>query len=154
MKYYDFDKAKKLIEDHRDSLNEANLGMYEDWFWTAERIFKCGAFDRDLPDNKTALEKHGNYLEKRRGGMSLFIEESKSFNDIMIGGIYGSDWATPTIQLQFLDGTDKMIPCFITDSEKEKPFGEQKAEIAHKQSLLLGCLSGPAQDNITPLSNE
>jgi hypothetical protein len=93
-KYYDFEKAKRLIETHKDNLVQASLGMHE-------------------------------------------------------------DWATPTLQLEFTDGSDKMIACFQTEEgAKEESFEEKVTRIAFRQASFLGVLSGPVQDNITPLSEE
>lgn len=64
-----------------------------------------------------------------------------------IGGINGSSWATPTLQLRFEDGTDKMIPCH--DAGESDPITPLQRTITSG-----GCLSGPVQDNITPLSSE
>lgn len=32
MKYYDFNKAVAIIEQHKENLKEASMGMHEDWF--------------------------------------------------------------------------------------------------------------------------
>ena len=112
MKLYDFNKAKQLIEANRDNLSEASLGMHEDWFWTADTIFEDNEFVKELNDNTE------------------------------IGGINGSRWATPTLQLKFKDDTDKMIPCYTGES-----CGEPNTN-------FLGVLSSPVQQNITPLSGE
>jgi hypothetical protein len=62
-------------------------------------------------------------------------------NETMIGGINGSRWATPAIKLSFKDGTEKMIECSDGENTETKP-----------SFLLLGALSQPVQDNITPLT--
>jgi hypothetical protein len=54
-------------------------------------------------------------------------------------------------QLKFKDGTDKMIPCYQNDTD-EDVFEERITNVASRQAELLGCLSTPVQDNITPLS--
>lgn len=139
MKTYDFNRAKAIIEEHKDSIISATLGMHEDWFWTAETIWEDHSFKKHLPDN--ADDIHNEYLQKRRDGMSLLSVEANKYDSILIAGIYGSGWATPTLQLRFRDGSDKMIPCYSGSSDVSRP------------SDLLGCLSGLVQDNITPLSN-
>lgn len=111
MKKYDFKKVKKIISDNKKKLESASLGMHEDWFYTAETVWESGEYAKDL-DNKTR-----------------------------IGGIDGSYWATPTLQLCFKDGSDKMIDVSVGESDDEKP-----------DFLKMGVLSKPVQDNITPLS--
>lgn len=69
MKYYDFKKAKKLVEEAKDSIESAALGMHEDWFWTATEILADGVL-RDFPEN--AHEIYLSYRDKRKAGMSLF----------------------------------------------------------------------------------
>lgn len=111
MKKYDFKKAEKIIEDNKDKLTEAALGMHEDWFCTAEAVFENGKYNRKLEDG------------------------------MFICGIYGSYWATPTLQLCFKDGTEKMVPCHDDGESKER-----------KIDFGLGVLSGLVQENITPLT--
>lgn len=85
-------------------------GMHEDWFWTVERVYEDGKFITELNE------------------------------DTEIGGINGSSWATPTLQLYFKDGTEKMIEVSAGQNDNEKPSWFQ-----------LGVLSQSCQDNITPL---
>ena len=152
MKYYDYKKAKKLIEANRENLSSAALGMHEDWFWTAETIWENGEYKKELPDD--ADERHEAFITARKAGMSMFLEEKDEHGlrglnpeytamaSYTIGGICGSDWATPVIQLCFNDGSDKMIECHDSGtSDGESP-------------IELGCLSGPVQDNITPITEE
>lgn len=110
MKNYDFQKAKQIIEENRENIAEASLGMREDWFWTAETVFEDGEFTQELTDEQ------------------------------VIGGISGSSWATPAIGLVFKDGTEKMHPCFLGESDGEKPLFVQ-----------LGVLSAHVQDSLPPL---
>lgn len=149
MKTYDFKKAISLIESNKDNLASAALGMHEDWSWTAETIWEDGTFNRQFPDN--SKEIYAEYRQKRMGGMSMLSDEARKYDCILIGGLYGSDWATPTLQLVFKDGDDKMIPCY--EGEDRDPI-EQATLTASRQAALLGPLSGPTQDNITPLSNQ
>jgi hypothetical protein len=111
---YDFKKAKETILEHKDNLRSASLGMHEDWFWTVEEVFSEDEFTVDLE----TIEK--------------------------IGGIASSNWATPTLQLEFKDGTDKMIPCHddTPHTKTQPPFP------------LGGVLSTPIQNAITPLSKK
>lgn len=111
MKNYNFNKAKQLIAENLENLESASLGMHEDWFWTAETVWGNGEYKNELNDETT------------------------------IGGIGGSSWATPTLQLLFKDGSEKMIECSEGETDNDKP-----------SFLQLGVLSQPVQDNITPLS--
>lgn len=111
MKNYDFKQAQKLISENESNLKTAYLGMHEDWFWTADSIWEDGIYTKD-------------------------------FNtDILISGISGSNWATPTIELTFKDGTVKYLPCHTGESSGQMP--------AH---FTLGVLSQPVQTNMPPLS--
>lgn len=116
-KLYDFAKAKQMIEERKESLQSASLGMHEDWFWTAETIFEEGEFKKDLDDK-----------------------------NLEIGGITGSHWATPTIQLLFKDGEEEMIECSI--GEQDMSLGEK---VEQQIMWTSGCLSQSVQENIAPL---
>lgn len=111
MKKYDFKKAHDLIWLHKDELQSAYLGVHEDWFWTAESVFENGNFLHDVENLKE------------------------------VAGISGSVWGTPALNLNFKDGTEKMVPCYIGESTGIAP------------SNFLGALSQAAQNNITPLSD-
>ena len=117
MKHYDLQKAKKIVKENKKLLVSASLGMHEDWFWTANTIFENGAFTE---------------LAKGRK------------KEIKIGGITGSFWATPVIQLELKDGSEKFLECFY----------ETKSEFDEKPKpafLTMGVLSGPVQDSIPPI---
>lgn len=151
MKTYDYSKAKKIIEENKNNLKSAALGMHEDWLWTAETIFENGNYKKELPDNIKELQKQ--YINARKDGISMFLKEKdelglakinpeyEKYTVYQIGGLFGSDWATPTLQLCFHDGTEKMIPCH--DNGKSS---------GSAPSGFLGVLSEPVQNNITPLS--
>lgn len=92
MKSYDFEKAKRIVEERKDRISKASLGMYEDWFWTAETIFEEGEWKKDLDQTKT------------------------------IGGIDGSRWATPGLRIYYKDGEEEtFIPCYIGKSTSHQP---------------------------------
>lgn len=93
VKEYDFLKAKQIIEDNQETLVEASMGMQEDWFWTAETVWKNREFTKDLTKIET------------------------------IGGIPGSHWATPVIMLEHRDGSDEVFECFKGESNGFNPFG-------------------------------
>ena len=151
MKCYDYAKAKQIIEENKDNLVEASLGMHEDWFWTAETVWENGEYKRELPDNAKELEEQ--YKTARKDGLKRFLDEREEnglpkwnpeydkYTTCQIGGIFGSSWATPTLNLKFKDGSDKMIPCHDGGISDGSP-----------HVGLLGVLSAPVQENITPLS--
>ena len=118
MKHYDFKKAKELIAKNITDLESASLGMYEDWCWTAETIWN-----------------NGEYTEK-------FLQAIENDN-CHIAGINGSSWATPTLELIFKNGDEKMIECHDNGESTDKP-----------SYFQLGVLSQPIQDNIVPLSKD
>lgn len=149
MKNYDFDKAKKLIEENKNNLREASLGMHEDWFWTAEAIWEDGEYKRELPTNVVAIEMNTQY---RESGCSPIGKEAEQYTPIFIGGIYGSFHATPALNLVFKKGKDKMIPCFIEEEDGGK-FGERIAKKLEVEKWH-GPLSKPVQDNIQPLEDD
>lgn len=108
MAKYDFKSAKQYIEMHRDQIESALMGMHEDWFWTAETIFGDGEFKKDL--DAEGLE---------------------------LGGISGSAWATPTLEIQFKNGMQERKDCFI---------GEVGGHGQKPDWFSLGCLSAPVQE--------
>lgn len=105
MAEYDFAGAKKYIQMHSDLISSAALGMYEDWFWTAQTVYEDEKFCIDLDEK-----------------------------DLKIGGISGSDWATPTLEIEFKNGTETKKDCFVGDAGGQKP-----------EWFTLGCLSEPIQ---------
>lgn len=153
MKSYDFKKAKAIIEENKDILESASLGMHEDWYWTAETIWEDGEFKRELLDNSEELEelfiaksKEGLRMlsnTKDENGLSEINADYKKYSAHRIAGLYSSGWATPTIQLIFKDGSEKMMPCHNN--------GESNGT---KPTMLHGVLSGPVQETITPLSQQ
>ena len=77
MKNYDFKKAKKIIEESKDCLESASLGMHEDWAWTGQTIFEDGEFKKELPDN--ADELYAEYSAKRKAGMIILSDEATKY---------------------------------------------------------------------------
>lgn len=104
MKKYDFQKAKHLIEKHREEIVSASLGMHEDWFGTAEMVFSDGEYKVDL-----------DTVEK-------------------IGNLDGSTWATPVLELEYLDGRAETFACHDDGASEPQTY---------IQSLIMdGPLSG------------
>lgn len=91
MKTYDFAKAKQLIEESKDNIETAYLGMSEDWSWTAVAVFKDGEFTMDLASQPE------------------------------IAGIKSSSWATPELRINFKDGNSDEIECFTGESQGSRP---------------------------------
>lgn len=120
MKQYDFKKAATLIEENKDNLVSASLGMHEDWSWTANTVFEDGEFSVDFNDKQ-----------------------------LVICGIDSSYWATPTLELVFKSGDEKMIPCFISDGNDVSDDEKQK----QSSFWAGGVISGPTQANIKPLEH-
>lgn len=75
---YDFKKAKELIKSEKKAVS-ASIGMLEDWYWTAENVWKEGEFTQNLDEITT------------------------------IGGINGSHWATPTLRFYYEDDKEKNV---------------------------------------------
>lgn len=105
MKRYDYKKAAKIIDAAilTGNLISADMGMHEDWFWTADCVWEGGAFTKTLADEPE------------------------------IAGIRASRWATPSLLLQYADGTEKVFSCFAGESTGTMP------------DSLYGCLSSKAQ---------
>jgi len=106
MANYDFKAAKKYIQMHSDLIESATIGMEEDWFWTAQTVFEGGIFTENLDDEK-----------------------------LKIGGISGSDWATPMLEVTMKDGSEVKKVCAIGDIGEKEP-----------EWFSLGCLSQECQD--------
>lgn len=90
MSEYNYKLAKKTIQMYSDLLESAELGMAEDWYWTAETIYEDKSFTLDLD------------------------------SEPLIGGISWSSWATPTLLLTFKDGTENFIDCYNGCVEPDK----------------------------------
>ena len=90
MKKYDFAKARDFIEAEKEILTEAALGMHEDWYWTAETVWKNGKYAVNL----ATVTK--------------------------IAGICSSRWATPVIKLKYNDGKERFLECSKGESSGTK----------------------------------
>ena len=151
MKYYDYAKAKKIIEHEiSNGLVCASLGMHEDWFWTANTVWDKdnGQWVKELPtDNaKMRIKEYINAREHRQeNGVDIF-EVMKSFDDILIGGLCGSDWATPVLMLEYSDDWTRNIECYFKDGESDS--------VNKNMSDWLGVLSAPVQEHRSGLELE
>ncbi len=87
MKNFDFKKAFDIIESKKDIIEEASMGMHEDWFWTAETVFEKGEYNHDLQNN--APEYH----------------------------LRGSQWATPVLILTYTNGQQEAFETSTGETE-------------------------------------
>ena len=84
MKYYDYNRAKKLIKKYKKDrgLIIASLGMAEDWHWTAEDVWL-----------------NGKYVVKLNDKTKIAV-------------INASYWATPVLKLETDDNLISKIDCY------------------------------------------
>lgn len=83
MRNYDYKKAKEIIYDNQSKgLERASLYMSEDYYWTASEVWN----------------------DKEGYKVNLDDEE------LTLGGLRGSTWATPMLELEFEDHT-RNYPC-------------------------------------------
>lgn len=110
MKQYDYLKAKRYIDENREKILYASLGMDEDWWWTAETVFKNGEFVINLQEK-----------------------------ELEIAGISGSSWATPTLEIVFKDGTSEKFNCYVGESDAKSPpypLGCISTAVAENRALI------------------
>lgn len=81
MAKYNFTLARQIINSCQD-LEEAMMGIHEDWFWIGETVW------------------------------TMWEGYSESFEQGLLNGINGSDWGTPVLELVFKDGTTKTYKCY------------------------------------------
>jgi hypothetical protein len=150
MKHYDFKKAFQFIEERKENIQSALLGMHEDWFWTADSIFDNGEYTKELflGDLESENCKYNEAAKNREANGEMIWDVMKRYAHILINGVNGSNWGTPTLNVVYKNGEDEMIPCYTTDGE-ELPFGEK---IEKQIMWTSGCLSEPVQLNLPPLS--
>lgn len=92
MKIYDYKSVLDFIEKNRDEVQEIQLGMLEDWFWTAVTIFEDNQILVDLNDP-----------------------------DLKIAGIAGSSWATPVMNIVYKNGEEIYKACYTGESDGMRP---------------------------------
>jgi hypothetical protein len=88
MKVFDNALIINAIDKHKENIVSADIGMFEDWFWTAEPIFENDAITQDL-SKKIATS----------------------------GGVNGSDWATPIIRIKTKDDQTIEYQVYTTDEQ-------------------------------------
>ena len=155
MKKYDYDLAKKIVNklSELDVLESASMGMHEDWFWTAQTIWEEGNWKVDLLPNEEAEAMYCEFEEKKKKGLRFFLDEKdenglsklnpehNKYDSCLFGGIRGSSWATPVIQIELKDGTEKTFNCYIGQSDSDI-----LERVCQSNSWANGCLSGPVQE--------
>jgi len=156
MKRYNYDLAKKIVDKlfELGVLESASLGMHEDWFWTAQTIWEGGEYQVKFLSNKEADKMHSEFMERRKNGLSMFLDEKeenglskinpefKKYDACLFGGILQSDWATPVLQVHFKDGEEKNFNCFIGENEQDI-----LKTISGIMSCTSGVLSAPVQEH-------
>ena len=90
MKYYSTKKIRGFVAKSEKPIESVSVGMKEDWSWTSKEIYAEGKFKV-------------NVNEKR----------------LKVAGIEGSTWATPVMSVDYTDGTDETIDCYVDDREIE-----------------------------------
>ena len=48
MKYYDPEFIKHYIDENKERIKSVDVGMREDWYWTAKTIFADGKYKKKL----------------------------------------------------------------------------------------------------------
>ena len=91
MKKYDYDFIRNVLNEviKDDNVIEVSLGMKEDWFWTAQAIWT----------RAHGLERLDSFSDED----NTTIEDAVT-DHTKIGGIVGSQWATPVICVEYAKG--------------------------------------------------
>ena len=113
-KYYSTSKIKEIIESRKDDIVSADVGMAEDWFWTAVTVYSDGEYNIDLSDAT-----------------------------VVIAGINSSFWATPEMHCVMKNGDTLVFPVwFVPDEAQAKIFDdENKKALEDKIRQLKEMLS-------------
>lgn len=117
MKYYNYELAKKLIEKLAELgvLKEASMGIHEDWFWTGQTIWQNGEYQTQY-----SLVTNGYEL----------IDLDKKPE---LGGLTGSKWGTPVLQIIYTDDTMKVFNCYT---------GEHTLDVVERLEIEIRDTSG------------
>lgn len=154
MKNYNYDLATRIVNKlvELDVLENASMGMHEDWFWTAETIWEDGEWKVNFLSNEDADKMSEEFNKKRTEGLRIYLDEKDEngfskfnpeytkFSACLIGGIRGSSWATPVLEIELKDGTKKTFNCFIGNSDKN-----ELEKFEAQMMWASGCLSAPVQ---------
>lgn len=114
MKYYDGKKIQEYIRTHSDELVSVEIGMLEDWGWTAKEVWRNGEFLR-----KDLNERH-----------------------IEVAGIDGSYWATPTLFASFSDGRGDWVPVYWEDDDEASAEDVQRMKQFARATAWFRILEG------------
>ncbi len=111
MKKYDYNLIKKIVDTFTSvtEVESVSMGFHEDWFWTAETIYENGGFTERFLWEKSA------------------------------GGVNGSTWATPVIEIELATGETHIFNCYESDSIESDIF----KTISNMALFSGGVLSGP-----------
>jgi hypothetical protein len=145
MKNFNYNLAKEIIETFLkfDNIRDAALGMQEDWFWSGCSIWSNGKYTQDLMENDAADAMHNEFVKAIKAGASIFDDGIKKFDPCFVNGLYGSEWATPVVQIIMEDGNVKVFECYT---------GESSEDVLTKVRMEMDCisnsgvLSGPVND--------
>lgn len=110
IKKYNFKEIKKFLDKHKHLIKEASLGIHEDWFWTAEVIFKEGKYINDLQETTT------------------------------VSNITGSKWGTPVLEVKWEKGHINNYKCYTGKSDEswteKHEYGELSGPVNEARSAL------------------
>ena len=107
-KKYNTSFIKNYIEEHKGEIETVTCGMREDWGWTNNTVYENG---------------------KLCGGYKWKSEH------ISVAGISGSSWATPVMRVEFKDGREEIIDCYVND-------GEQASQSQIAQQMMFARATG------------
>jgi len=109
MKNYSLSLIHKYIEENKEGLISAVIGMYEDWSPTAEEVW----------------DKEGYHIDEEYG--CIKTEED---NKLRVAGICGSGWATPQLVLHYENKPKKIFDIYEDDGgEIIKPFNDPASKM-------------------------
>lgn len=150
MKNYNFDLAKEIIKtlDDLGVLYSASLGMHEDWFWTGQEIWVNGKYENEYKSNEEAKVILKEYYKAREEGLSVINTEGmKKYQCVLVGGLSGSSWATPVIEVEMKDGSKQTFNCYYVEGKENETAETILNRIKKSVEWTGGCLSGPMQES-------
>ncbi len=156
MKNYNYNLAIKIVDKfvELDVLENASMGIHEDWFWTAQTIWEDSKWIVEFLSNEAADKMYEEFKNKKiNEGLRMFLDkkdenglpklnpEYDKYDACLFGGIRGSDWGTPIVQVELKDGTETVFNCFIGENEVDI-----LDKITKSNEATSGCLSNPVQE--------
>ena len=88
MNLYDYDFARKYIEENSSTIKRVELGIEEDWYFTAEPIWEDGEYTEEFAEDRS------------------------------ISGLFGSPWGVPAMRVEYLDGKYKTFDCYYKHQDE------------------------------------